>query len=255
MESAEQNRLLTEVGRGTPMGELMRRYWQPIGAAVELEDQLDEAGAPARRGPGAVSRPPRRTRADRRAVPAPARLVLPRHPDRAAASAARTTAGNSTPRANASRSRSRRTTAPFANEVGTDAYPVQELGGVLFAYLGPKRPSTRCRCCRASTASSPRARSASWVARCCRSTGCRSWRTRSTRCTPSGCTGTSTSSKRRRKASRSRSARRTRRSTSASSSTASPSTACSKATARSRTTGRSAIRSSSRTRWRSATAT
>jgi len=32
MESPEQNKLLTEVGRGTPMGELMRRYWQPIGA-------------------------------------------------------------------------------------------------------------------------------------------------------------------------------------------------------------------------------
>src|SRR5665647_1514648 len=39
MESPEQNQLLTEVGRGTPMGELMRRYWQPIGAAVELEDK------------------------------------------------------------------------------------------------------------------------------------------------------------------------------------------------------------------------
>ena len=39
MESPEQNKLLTEVGRGTPMGELMRRYWQPIGAAVELEDK------------------------------------------------------------------------------------------------------------------------------------------------------------------------------------------------------------------------
>ena len=26
------NRLLTEVGPGTPCGELMRRYWQPIAA-------------------------------------------------------------------------------------------------------------------------------------------------------------------------------------------------------------------------------
>jgi len=33
MESEEQNRLLTQVGRATPMGELMRRYWQPICAA------------------------------------------------------------------------------------------------------------------------------------------------------------------------------------------------------------------------------
>ncbi len=32
MENAEQNELLTQISRGTPMGELMRRYWQPIGA-------------------------------------------------------------------------------------------------------------------------------------------------------------------------------------------------------------------------------
>jgi 5,5'-dehydrodivanillate O-demethylase len=36
--SEEKNRLLTSVGRGTPMGELLRRYWYPIGAVAELED-------------------------------------------------------------------------------------------------------------------------------------------------------------------------------------------------------------------------
>jgi 5,5'-dehydrodivanillate O-demethylase len=30
--TAEQNRRLTEVGPGTPMGNLLRRYWQPIAA-------------------------------------------------------------------------------------------------------------------------------------------------------------------------------------------------------------------------------
>jgi hypothetical protein len=29
---------LTEVGRGTPMGELMRRYWQPVGIAEDATD-------------------------------------------------------------------------------------------------------------------------------------------------------------------------------------------------------------------------
>ena len=29
---------LTEVGRGTPMGELMRRYWQPVGTAEDATD-------------------------------------------------------------------------------------------------------------------------------------------------------------------------------------------------------------------------
>ena len=30
--------MLTRVGPGTPCGELMRRYWHPIAAAVQLED-------------------------------------------------------------------------------------------------------------------------------------------------------------------------------------------------------------------------
>ena len=32
------NRLLTEVGPGTPMGELLRRYWQPVGVSSDLGD-------------------------------------------------------------------------------------------------------------------------------------------------------------------------------------------------------------------------
>ena len=38
MISAEENKQLMEVGPGTLMGELMRRYWQPIGAVAELDD-------------------------------------------------------------------------------------------------------------------------------------------------------------------------------------------------------------------------
>ena len=38
MLSPEQNRVLTEVGRGTPMGELLRRYWMPIAAVAELDE-------------------------------------------------------------------------------------------------------------------------------------------------------------------------------------------------------------------------
>jgi 5,5'-dehydrodivanillate O-demethylase len=37
MLTAEQNTQLTEVMPGTPMGNLMRRYWQPIGAASEMK--------------------------------------------------------------------------------------------------------------------------------------------------------------------------------------------------------------------------
>ena len=39
MLSEQQNRALTEVGPGTPMGELLRRYWMPIAAVAELDDR------------------------------------------------------------------------------------------------------------------------------------------------------------------------------------------------------------------------
>ena len=35
MTTKEQNERLTRVGPGTPMGELLRRYWQPIGVAID----------------------------------------------------------------------------------------------------------------------------------------------------------------------------------------------------------------------------
>ena len=39
MLTAQQNEQLSQVGRGTPGGELMRRYWHPIAAAVELDER------------------------------------------------------------------------------------------------------------------------------------------------------------------------------------------------------------------------
>jgi hypothetical protein len=37
--SAEQNELMTRVGRGTPCGKLLRRYWQPIALTDEMQDR------------------------------------------------------------------------------------------------------------------------------------------------------------------------------------------------------------------------
>jgi len=37
--TSEENELLCRVGRGTPMGDLMRRYWQPIAATSELTEE------------------------------------------------------------------------------------------------------------------------------------------------------------------------------------------------------------------------
>ena len=38
MLNAEENERMTRVGPGTPMGELMRRYWHPVATSEELEN-------------------------------------------------------------------------------------------------------------------------------------------------------------------------------------------------------------------------
>ena len=38
MLNQEENERLTKVGPGTPMGTLLRRYWYPIAAVTELDD-------------------------------------------------------------------------------------------------------------------------------------------------------------------------------------------------------------------------
>ena len=38
MLTPEQNDLLAKVGPGTPMGGLMRRYWHPVAATAELDE-------------------------------------------------------------------------------------------------------------------------------------------------------------------------------------------------------------------------
>jgi 5,5'-dehydrodivanillate O-demethylase len=43
MLSSEDNDRLTRVSRGTPMGELLRRYWQPIAAVAELDEHPTRA--------------------------------------------------------------------------------------------------------------------------------------------------------------------------------------------------------------------
>jgi 5,5'-dehydrodivanillate O-demethylase len=43
MLSAEDNERLVRVGAGTPMGELLRRYWMPIGALTEFDNRSVKA--------------------------------------------------------------------------------------------------------------------------------------------------------------------------------------------------------------------
>ena len=38
---ADQNDRLTRVGPGTPAGQLLRRYWQPVALLDEFDERLD----------------------------------------------------------------------------------------------------------------------------------------------------------------------------------------------------------------------
>ena len=39
MLTTEENARLTQVGPGTPMGNLLRRYWHPVAAAAQLDEE------------------------------------------------------------------------------------------------------------------------------------------------------------------------------------------------------------------------
>lgn len=137
MLSREDNDLLTRVGRGTPAGELLRRYWQPVAAAGELTDAKpikavrllgedlvlyrDKKG-----GTGLVAKhcPHRRAslaygRVDEEGIRCPYHgwkfnaagkcLETPAEP----------------------------ANSPLKDRIRQPAYPIEKLGGLLFAYLGP----------------------------------------------------------------------------------------------------------------------
>jgi hypothetical protein len=42
----EKSERFTQVGPGTPMGTLLRRYWHPITASVELDAELKLSDVP-----------------------------------------------------------------------------------------------------------------------------------------------------------------------------------------------------------------
>jgi 5,5'-dehydrodivanillate O-demethylase len=137
MLTREENQFLTQVGRGTPGGELLRRYWQPVAPSGELtaekpikavrilgEDLVlfrDTKG-----GYGLVAKqcPHRRAslaygRVDDEGIRCPYHgwkfaasgqcLEMPAEPK----------------------------DTPMLNRIRQPAYPVQKLGGLLFAYMGP----------------------------------------------------------------------------------------------------------------------
>ena len=66
--TAEENERMTRVGPGTPMGDLLRRYWHPVAAALELADNPSSSCAFWVKT-SRCSAPRGRIRADRRPCP------------------------------------------------------------------------------------------------------------------------------------------------------------------------------------------
>ena len=136
MLTAEQNERLTQVGPGTPMGELMRRYWQPIAAYAELSENptkairlLGEDLVLYRDRSGTLGLI-EASCAHRRVhmlygIPEERGLRCPYHGWLYDESGQCLEMPAEAPE------------STFPTRVRLKAYPVEELGGLVFAYLGP----------------------------------------------------------------------------------------------------------------------
>ncbi|HEV8019986.1 MAG TPA: aromatic ring-hydroxylating dioxygenase subunit alpha [Candidatus Lustribacter sp.] len=136
MLTVEENERLTRVGPGTPMGTLMRRYWQPIGAASEMRERwtkpvrlLGESLVLYRdRGGGfgliGESCPHRRASL-LYGIPERDGIRCPYHGWKFDGTGACLDQPNQPPE------------STFKDKIRIPAYPVEERGGLLWAYLGP----------------------------------------------------------------------------------------------------------------------
>jgi 5,5'-dehydrodivanillate O-demethylase len=136
MLTKEQNEALTKVGPGTPMGELLRRYWVPVAITAELEawptkkvriygEDLAVWKGPDGKYGMMQEKCPHRHASLAYGICEPDGLRCPYHgwkfdfdgqcieqpaePEK----------------------------SQFKNRIKVKAYPVQELGGLLWGYLGP----------------------------------------------------------------------------------------------------------------------
>ena len=82
MLTAAENKLLTEIEPGARMGALLRRFWQPLGAASEMEDRWTKRLRVFGEDLRGLQGPLGRLRTDRRSLPASPRIVRLRYPDR-----------------------------------------------------------------------------------------------------------------------------------------------------------------------------
>ena len=143
MLTQEQNERLTRVGPGTPGGELLRRYWQPLAASADLVDKqtkkvrlLGEDLALFRDRSAASSASSRSSAHPHRrcslayGVPRENGIRCPYHGwlfDQE---------GNA-----ASSSPPSRPNSMFKDRIKkTVSYPVREVGGIFWTYMGPGEP-------------------------------------------------------------------------------------------------------------------
>lgn len=137
MLTKEMNDRLTRVGPGTPMGELMRRYWHPIATAKQLKDEqvipvtlLGENLALYRSDTGQMGlvsqRCPHRGASLAYGIPEDEGIRCPYHGWRFDG----TGQCNDTPAEPGD--------STFKHRIRIAAYPVEEVGGLVFAYLGPE---------------------------------------------------------------------------------------------------------------------
>ena len=137
MLTAEENERLTRVGLGTPMGELMRRYWHPVAASSELAQNpvkavriLGESLVLYRNRKGGLGliddTCPHRRISLLYGIPEEEGLRCPYHGWMFDGAGQCLEMPAESPE------------STFPSRVKVTAYPVEELGGLIFAYLGPE---------------------------------------------------------------------------------------------------------------------
>jgi 5,5'-dehydrodivanillate O-demethylase len=137
METADSNDLLTRIGPGAPMGALLRHYWQPVAAIVELEKRWTKKVRLL--GENLVLFRDRRERLA---------LIEEQCPHRGASflHGIPTEDGIRCPyhgwefngQGTCLSQPNERDNPSFREKVCTTAYPVEEMGGLVWAYLGPE---------------------------------------------------------------------------------------------------------------------
>jgi 5,5'-dehydrodivanillate O-demethylase len=136
MLTPEENALLTQTGPGTPMGDLLRRYWQPVAIATEMDTRWtkrvrimgedlvlykDRSGKLGLIG----EQCPHRRASMAYGIPTEDGIRCPYHGWKFDGTGACLEQPNE-PEG-----------STFKDKVSLPGYPVQELAGMIWAYLGP----------------------------------------------------------------------------------------------------------------------